>query len=340
MLRIGTTMALPAVLRSLGVNPAEMLAEAGFDIGLFDDPDNLISYTARGRLMAHCVARTGCQHLGLLVGQQNALHSLGLVGSLVKYSPDVGTALRNLVRYLHLRIRGAVPTLTAGGSAAIFGYHQYQSGSPAADQVADGAVAFMFNILRDLCGSGWKPAEVWFAHREPENVEPFREFFHVLPRFDAEQNALVFSSSWLRRPLSAADANLQRLLQKQMNALEVRHSDDFPEQVRSVLRASLVTRNAGADDIAALFSMHARTLHRRLNACGTGFRQILDEIRFEIARETLENSALAIDETAALLDYADARSFIRAFRRWSGTTPAKWRASRNNRKRNFVAIRR
>ena len=337
MLRIGTTMALPAVLRSLGVNPAEMLAEAGFDIGLFDDPDNLISYTARGRLMAHCVARTGCHHLGLLVGQQNALHSLGLVGSLVKYSPDVGTALRNLVRYLHLRIRGAVPTLTAGGGAAIFGYHQYQSGSPAADQVADGAVAFMHNILRDLCGSGWKPAEVWFAHREPENVEPFREFFHVLPRFDAEQNALVFSSSWLRRPLSVADANLQRLLQKQMNAVEVRHSDDFPEQVRSVLRASLVTRNAGADDIAALFSMHARTFHRRLNACGTGFRQILDEIRFEIARETLENSALAIDETAALLKYADARSFIRAFRRWSGTTPAKWRASRDSRQSMFVA---
>jgi len=45
--RIGTIMALPAALRSLGVNPIEVLAEAGFDLTLFDDPDNRISYTAR-----------------------------------------------------------------------------------------------------------------------------------------------------------------------------------------------------------------------------------------------------------------------------------------------------
>ena len=82
-LRIGATMALPAVLRSLGTNPAEVLAESGYDLKLFDDPDNRISYTARSHLIAHCVARTGCQHLGLLVGQQAGLHSLGLVGLLV-----------------------------------------------------------------------------------------------------------------------------------------------------------------------------------------------------------------------------------------------------------------
>jgi AraC-like DNA-binding protein len=312
----------------LGADPAKVLSEAGFNLELFSDPANQISYNARGHLFAHCVARTGCQHLGLLVGQQAGLHSLGLVGMLVKYSPDVGTALRNLVRYFHLHVHGAVPTLTVDGGWAILGYHAYQPHAEASDQVGDGAVAAMLNIVRGLCGPDFKPAEAWFAHRKPKDVEPFRQFFHVHLRFDAEQNALVFSAAWLNRPLPDADPDLRRLLQKQVDALEVRHGDDFPGQVRSILRTAIPAGHAKADQLAALFSMHSRTLNRRLDAFGTSYHELLDESRFEIARQLLGDSAMDVSEIAALLDYADARSFIRAFRRWSDTTPARWRTTR------------
>ena len=77
---------------------------------------------------------TGCLHFGLLVGQHSGLHQLGLVGLLVKYSPDVGTALRSLARYFHLRARGAVVTLTLDGDAAMLGYEFYQRQSEASDQ--------------------------------------------------------------------------------------------------------------------------------------------------------------------------------------------------------------
>ena len=325
-LRIGGTLALPAVLRSLGANPAEMLAEVGFDRKLFDDPDNQVSYAARGHLLAHCVERTGCRHLGLLVGQQGGLHSLGLVGLLVKYSPDVGAALRSLVRYSHLHVRGATTTLTVDGHSAMLGYEIHQPRVEATDQVGDGAVALLFNIMRGLCGAEWKPAEVRFAHRKPEDARPFRRFFHAPLRFDAEANALVFSAGWLSRDLPDTDPQLRRLLQKQIETLEVRHGDDFPEQVRSVLRSALVTGQAKADQVAALLSMHSRTLNRRLDAFDIGFRELVDEGRFEIARQMLGDSAMDVSQIAALLDYADASAFTRAFRRWSGTTPARWRA--------------
>jgi hypothetical protein len=87
---------LPALLRRLGADPAAIVAEAGFDLDVFDDPDNLVSFAARGRLMRQCVTATGCAHFGLLVGQRSGLHHLGLVGLLAKYSPDVGMALRSL----------------------------------------------------------------------------------------------------------------------------------------------------------------------------------------------------------------------------------------------------
>lgn len=330
-LRIGATRALPAVLRSLGKDPAAILAEVGIEPALFDNPGNRISYAARNRLVAHCVARTGCQHLGLLVGSQGGLQSLGLLGLLVKYSPDVGTALRNLARYLPYHARGAVVTLEIDDDLAVLGYEVYLVGVDATDHVGDGAVAVMFNCVRALCGPDWKPVEVRFAHRKPMNIEPFRAFFRAPLRFDAEQNALVFAADWLGRRAPDADPELLQLMQEKLNALDVHHDGKLPDEVRSVLRTALLSGHANSDQVAAQFSMHSRTLNRRLKDFGTGFRQLVDESRLEISRQMLRDSALEITRIATSLGYADSSAFTRAFRRWTGTTPAQWRAARQPR---------
>jgi len=326
--RIGGSLAVPAVLRSLGADPAAVFAEAGVDLALFDDPDNLISFAARSHLFRVCVNATGCPHFGLLVGQHNGLDSLGLVGLLVKYSPDVGTALHSLVRYAHHHVRGAVITLEVDGSAALFGYAIYQGKSEATDQIADGAIASALNILRSLCGPGLEPNEARFAHREPADIKPFRRFFGCPLSFDAGQNAVVFPAVWLDHRLPVDDPALRRLLQQQIDTLEAKHGDDLPEQVRRVLRTALLTRHASAEQVAALLSMHSRTLARRLAAVDTHFQALVDEARFEIAQQLLEGSAMDLRQITATLDYADPSAFTRAFRRWSGTTPARWRAKR------------
>ncbi len=319
---------IPAVLRSLGADPAEVLAEVGLDLELFDDPENRISYAARSRLIGHCAARTGCRRFGFLIGQRSGLHTLGLVGLLVKYSPDVGTALHSLVRHFHLHLRGAAVTLTVDSGRAMLSYEIYQSKVEATEQTGDGAVAGFFNAVRELCGPGWTPVELRFAHSRPDDVEPFSRFFRAPLRFDAEQYGVVFAADWLRRPLPATDPELRRLLQQQIDALEARHGGDFPARVRSVLRTALLTDQASADQIAALFSMHSRTLNRRLHDHGTSFRELVDAGRFEIARQMLEDSSMNVSRIADLLRYADPSAFARAFRRWSGTTPAHWRVER------------
>jgi len=324
--RIGSSLAVPAVLRSLGADPAVVLAEAGFDPKLFDDPDHLISNAARGRLFAHCVASTGCRHFGLLAGQRTNLYAFGLVGLLAKHAPDVGSALRSLVQGLHLHVRGAATNLEVNGGWAVMSYRIYQPNVEATDQVCDGALAVIVNIMRDLCDPDWKAAEVRFAHRKPEDVAPFRQFFQAPLVFDAEHNAVVFSADWLRHALPGADPEARRLLQKQIDALEARHSDDLPGQVLSLLGTALVAGHGTADQVAALFSMHSRTLNRRLNAFGTSFQKLRGEACFRLAGQMLELSELEVARIATALDYADASAFTRAFRRWSGTTPARWRA--------------
>ncbi len=336
MLRIGATMGVPEVLRNLGADPSRVLAEIGVDPDLFDNPDNQISYLARGRLMAHCAERTACPHFGLLVGQRAGLSSFGVVGLLAKYSVDVESALHSLVRFMHLHVRGARVTLTTDSGLAVLEYQVYQAGVQGNDQVGDGAVAVAFNIMRDLCGNNWEPVEARFAHRKPEDVTPFRRFFQVPLRFDAEHYAVAFHTSWLNRPVPFTSPELLHLLQKEVSKLELKQGANLLDQVRSLLRTTLVTGHSSATQVAELLSMNRRTLNRHLNALGTSYRKVADEIRFEIARQLLEDSAMGIIQIALFLGYSNASAFTRAFRRLSATTPASWRSMATNGTSDFA----
>lgn len=324
-LRIGATMGVPEVLESLGMDPAEVLAEVGLGLELFDDPNNRIAFAARGRMMEHCAKRTGCPQFGLLVGQKAGLSSFGLVGLLAKYSPDVGSALDSLVRFMHLHVRGATTTLYVGPEQAELEYQIYQAGAQGNEQVGAGAVAVAQNILCDLCGNDFKPIEARFAHREPADVEPFQKFFQAPLDFNAEQYALVFSAKWLNRRVADSSPELLALLRREIDKLEIGLADDLAQQVRTLLRTTLATGHASADQIAEFLSMHRRTLNRHLNAQGISFRKLVDEVSFEISRQLLEDSDLEIVQIASLLGYSNASAFTRAFRRWSLTTPAVWR---------------
>jgi AraC-like DNA-binding protein len=326
MVRIGPIMGVPAALASLGFDSREVLAEGGFDIGLFDNPDNLISFIARGRLMAHCAAKANCPNFGLLVGQHTELRSLGLPGLLARHSPDVRTALNNLVRYFHLQSHGSMLTLHENNGIVTLGYHIRQANSLANDEVGAGAVAVMFNVLRELCGPNWLPREAWFRHRQPLDTRPYRQFFQSHLQFNAEQNAIFFLASWLNIPLKDAHPDLYKMVQQQINSLEVQQASNFPEQVREVLPEAILRGGSNADQVAALFSMHPRTLNRHLQAYGMTYQELRDEVSYTMAAQLLNETGLEVSQVATNLNYADARSFIRAFRRWSGTTPARWRA--------------
>ncbi len=321
-------MGIPGVLRSLGADPEAVLREAGCDPKVFDDPENRVSLAEHNRIVNHCAIRTGCPHFGLLVGQQDGLHSFGLVGLLVKYSPDVGTAMRNFIRFLHLHVRGASVHLAVEGRSAVLTWNMYEPGLLGTEQESDGALAVLHNILGELCGTGWRPTEVWFAHGKPANAEPYRSLFRVPLRFDAEQYALSFRSEYLLRPLPVADESLRRLLQQQIGLLEARHPYDLVEQVRSVLRVSLGSQHCSADQLAMHFGMHRRTFARRLAERGVRFQQLVDETRFELAKQLLGDTRIEVGEIADLLGYAAPAVFSRAFQRWSGQSPSHWRAAK------------
>lgn len=328
--RASVLTAVPQVLRDLDKDPDEVLREAGVDPALIANAENVLPFRIGGALLEHCVARTGCNHFGLLIGQRSRIAMLGVLGLLVENSPDVGTALRTLVQYLHLQDRGAVPTLAVGGSRAILGYVIYEKEVPASDQICAASMGVACNIMRALCGPDWRPDEVRFPFRKPADTAPFRQFFRASLRFDAHQAALVFPATWLQRPVRDFDLGVRSAAEALAAVLEGKQCGNFAGKVRRALCALLVSGRASQAEVARAFAMHRRTLNRRLQSAGITFRELLVDVRFDLARQMLKNTETPLAEIASRLDYGSASAFSRAFRRRCGCNPTEWRAGNSS----------
>ncbi len=323
--RAGPLMGLADLLRELGHDPRPPFARVGLTPGDLGDPDAEISFVLAGKLLAACVAESGCPHLGLLLGQRIALSSLGVPGYLVYTASDVRAALIDLVHHFDLHDRGAVLTLDIVGKTARLGYAIYLPQVPAVDQIYDLSIAVECNILRGLCGSRWNPREVRLARGAPVDVVPYEQFFRAPIRFDADQSAVVFPSGWLDHPVASSNAELHRHLEMEAEDLHATQPRDIVGQVRGLLRGSFATRKADAQSISRQLGLNQRTLHRRLRRAGTNFREELAAVRYQTARELLANTTLPLSRIAAALNYGDTSAFIRAFKKWSGVPPTAWR---------------
>jgi hypothetical protein len=166
--------------------------------------------------------------------------------------------LRSLVRFLHLHVLGAVSNLEMDGNLAMLSYEIYQPGTEATDQVGDGAVASMFNIMLTLCCPERTPSELRFARRKPDDVRPLRSFFRAPLIFDAEQNAVMFAAEWLNHRLLVADPELHDLLLKQVSAVSAGHS--YRKRCPAARRSSRGGSSPGGTEISSSTLLMPRAL--------------------------------------------------------------------------------
>jgi AraC-like DNA-binding protein len=317
---------LPVLLDELGFDPQPIFKETGMTARRFANPDMTVPYVRASRLLAHCVAATGCEHLGLLLGERAGPSSLGIAGFMLGSAPDVGTALHALVDNLDLHDQGGVPMLHTNGSVTLLGYAVREIHAEAAEQIYDISIAVACNIMRSLCGADWNPIEVLLSRRRPRDLAPYRRFFRSPIRFDAEQSAVAFPTRWLGFRLKAADPLLHRHLYEEALRIRKRQaSSSLSGKLFPALRSLLLAQSCSLSEAGRMLGLHPRTLNRRLRSEGTTYRREVEGAKYGTARHLLAKTSMPIAEIAAALDYADASAFIRAFIRWSGDSPGNWR---------------
>jgi AraC-like DNA-binding protein len=323
--RLGPLVNLPVILASLDADADAILARNGFETAVFSSPDTRISYVQGGKLLADCVATTGCQELGLLIGQRSSISHLGMAGFIARAAPNVEAALRNLISHLDLHEDSAILSLTVGERFTTLGYFVGASGLEALEQICDLAAVMMYQFMRALCGKNWVASTVNLRRPRPADRDPYRGFFCCPVFFDSADCSVTFSNEYLLHDSPSADELLFEYLKHEADALHNLQHHQMMDELPSVLIKALLNGRAMARQVASVFGLQERTFHRRLNAAGTCFRAELDRARRLVSEQLLVGTDLPVSDIAGALGYADSSGFIRAFQRWSGVSPSAWR---------------
>lgn len=319
MLRAAPFGDLPRVVSGFGLSFDSICHDLGLPSDLVADPEAAISVDDAGRLLSACAA---LPHVGLLVGKNVGLDTLGPIGFLSREAKDVGAALRGLILSLHMHDRVTVPSLSGTGDVATLSAVSLGELPVGAPEIADLTMMACRNIVRELSGPGWSPREVHLARRRPPDPRPYRRIFGAPVRFDAEHNALLFDASWLSQPVRKSGDRGHDVLTEVAES----HPIDLPSRIRRACVGAIIAGDATIGRLAELAGCSRRSLNRHLAVFGTTARAELLKVKLQMARQLLSATDLPLTDIASLIGYGDAAAFTRAFRLGTGSAPSQWRS--------------
>ena len=160
----------------------------------------------------------------------------------------------------------------------------------------------------------------------PAHRDSYAVLFDGPTHFQAECNALQFDAGYLALPVRRDEAALQQMLQRALllTVRPYRRDRLLVEKVRQTL-AQFPEHCRNADDLAARLNMSGRTLHRQLKEEGSSLQQLKDAVRRDLACKLLRQSRKPLKQIAQASGFMSEKSFIRAFRTWTGQTPDNYR---------------
>ncbi len=306
-------VALETVLSGTGVSADQLQA------------DRYIPYVAFNEILENAARLTGRGDIGIALGQLQTLATLGPVGTVMWHAATLGEALSAFTAFQIHNSTGGTVYLLRAEQDIVLGYGVYDPNVLVSPVFHDLVCAVGCSIIAELTGGAVGPEEILLSRAAPVDVTPYRRLGRCPVRFGQIQTGLLLHASALAFPLPEAD-EVRHV--RALNGLISRMKwapHEVSGQVRHLLRPQLLMGRGNMDDVAARLGLHTRVLRRRLQAEGTTFEAIKDEVRFAAARELLKLDTLSIEDIAATLDYGSASSFLHAFRRWSGQAPGKWR---------------
>lgn len=288
-------------------------------------PDDRVPYETMERLAKLALEVTGDPEFGLHLAEdvrETSEYDAGLLALMA--SPTLGAAferLRSIQRYwgdgtrttFQLRDDGLLIRYQLPGATGEYARH--------ADECAMAELAIGIRVLAE------RPLfarRVRFRHRAPSSTAEHQRIFGCRLEFAAPYTEMELEPQLLETPLPHANpaflANFDRQVAGMLSQLP--ELATTAAAVRESCRTRLSSPDCNVATTARLLRLSTRTLQRRLRAEGTSFARILDALRYELAMERVQCGAPAV-EIADALGYADVTAFHHAFRRWTGSSPAR-----------------
>jgi AraC-like DNA-binding protein len=262
--------------------------------------------------------------LGITIGAKYHASMLGIFGFACLTAPTLGDAVRFAARFYELSFAYCLPTVEVSGHTASLKLALPDVTGAIAEFLTLRDLTSMAMVMSDIVGTQLPVQTLSFGF-PARAAMPELELFGVTPQFGAAETSATFDADLLALPLPQASPMTVAMCEAQCEDLVMRRRSR--SGVARLVREQLVKIDGSQHTIgrvARALTMSERTLRRRLDEENTSFRQLTDEVHRTLAEELLSTGALSVDDVAVRLGYSEASSFINAFKRWTGTTPARF----------------
>lgn len=270
---------------------------------------------------AFCEA-SGDPLIGLRLGLEIQVGHLDSLGMLLVTCETFGEALEELIEYAPVIGDGGEFRLHRDGPQAFIDYQPHLSVRRA--ERVEAVLGSMLNLSRWATGNRFQPSGIWLAHAPLAEPSRYEELVGCPVHFNAGCNHLGFASDQLSLHQIQANGALREHLRRlaDQTLAELGHQSLSAEVQR------LVTAHPswGKERIAEQLHLSGRHLNRRLAEDGLSFKTLRESVLQAMACQALRGDRRVTD-IAEQLGFSDENAFIRAFRRWQGVTPARYRSS-------------
>lgn len=263
---------------------------------------------------------------GLEIGALIQPRHVGMLGYLILTCRTLGEAMLAYQRYESLFYGQDIVEVVQSGDRVLARWPGKDSTGELADSVA---IAALISFLRRQVTEPPTPTQVSFAFKAPseKSRDRFTAFFGCPVRFDQPYTCVAFPASVMGIALPHSDPSMRSLLDRQAQAmlLALPDSDNFDRAMQQAMVRLMPEAKATLVHLAAELHISVRTLQRRLAERHLTWRELLDRTREQLARHYLSDESLTLAEIALLLGFSEHSAFSRAYRQWTGTTPARAR---------------
>ena len=318
--------ALAAEAGAQGVSPQALFAGTGIAWDRLDDPRARVSHRQKLALFGNVRRLCADPETGLKAGTRQRLSHFGVYGYALASSANFGEALALGFRYLSLAGPMLEKRCRVEGELAIFEGRDVL----ALGELLPLATEFWFSSILALIEEGlmapFPSRELRLPYRAPGHWRSYERLFRCPVRFEAGVIEWHYDAKVLAAPAPGADLFASDLYERLCGHL----AGSGPGEARlagRIRRQCLKTpgRFPKAMEMAARFSLSVRSLHRLLAREGKSYGGIVRDLQHALATELLRDTELSIEEIAGRVGYSDSANFCRAFRNWSGRSPARFR---------------
>jgi AraC-like DNA-binding protein len=268
--------------------------------------------------------------LGLRVGCNAPIGALHVVGHILTSSANMREAVEMFLRYSSLVWEGGGFRLVEHGDEGRFIYEHPFAGSRYERFAAEVSLTVVLRMGLRISGSDKRPNEVCFRHALPEYASEYERVFACPVRFSAEANEIVFNRRLLDLQQLHRDELLCELLRARADELMTKANDTerLAERIFEGLKYQLLLGDADTSRLAQRLGMTMRSLQRRLQESSLSLSRLVDDARRAVACSSLRRRDVPIKDLAHRLGFSEPSAFHRAFKRWTGMTPAQFREAR------------